>query len=255
MTRLILGFLAITLLSQEEAFTRNVVSCTHSVQAHCKPCYRPDPDPNKKVENKAPNVTDVELDRTELRLPPPKQGSPPTYPDYSDSLRVGVVTTAADPEGDVLMYNYTISGGRIVGTGTKVLWDLNEVMAGTYTLTAAVDDGCGLCGARMTKTVTVVENELTPACVCSEIRIDARHFRVESPDRVFVADLTGPRRPELTYQWTISEGSILSGQGTKAIKASRPEETSEQPVTVTVKVSGLDPTCGCPTTATKTYRY
>lgn len=255
MTRLIIGFLAVTLLSQAETFTRNVISCTNSVQS-CKPCFRPDPDPNKKVENKAPNVIDVELDRTELRLPPPKQGSPPTYPDYSDSLRVGVVTTAADPESDVLVYNYMISGGLIVGTGTKVIWDLNGVVAGTYTLTAAVDDGCGLCGARVTKTVTVVENELTPACVCSEIRIDARHLKEESPDRVFVADLTGPRRrPELMYHWTISEGSILSGQGTNTIRASRPEEKSEQPVTVTVDVNGLYPICRCPTTATRAFRY
>lgn len=144
MTRLILAVLAIAVFTQLETFTSNC-----SAQAGCKPCYRPDPDPNKKVENKAPDVIDVALDRTQLKRP----FNP--SPSNASEMRVNVVTTAVDPEGDVLMYNYTISGGRIVGAGAKVTWDLNGVMAGTYTITAGVDDGCGICGKRETQTVTI----------------------------------------------------------------------------------------------------
>lgn len=256
MTRIIIIFLAISFLSQADTPTQNAIGCTHAEQTGCRPCFRPDSDPDKRIENKWPNVTDLELDTTELRFPPPREGSPPTYPDYSRDLTIGVKTAAGDPEGDVLMYSYTISGGRIVGTGAKVIWDLNRVMPGNYTLTAAVDDGCGLCGAKITKTVAVLENESAPACVCSEIRIDALHLKIRSPDRIFEAYMTGPERPELTYDWTISEGSITSGQGTRSIKVDPPQERSDQqPATVTVKISGLDPNCQCPNTASRTFRY
>jgi len=249
MIRLILAVLAIVVFTQVETLTS---SCTISAQTGCTPCIRPDPDPNKRVENKAPDVTDVALDRNELRSTPPKPGDPPEHPDYSGEMRVNVATTASDPEGDPLVYNYTVSGGRIVGQGSNVTWDLNGVAAGTYTITAGVDDGCGLCGKTATQTVKVEDNEAAPACVCSEIFIDAMHLKMKTTGRLFVANLTGPRRAGLTYNWTISNGEITSGQGSNAIRTSRPSEGAS-PVTVTVEVSGLDPACQCPMTATRTF--
>ncbi|MEQ1761654.1 MAG: hypothetical protein ABL984_00780 [Pyrinomonadaceae bacterium] len=68
--------------------------------------------------------------------------------------QIDVVTTVFDQENDLLTYGYTVTGGRIVGTGSKVKWDLTGVRSGTYTITAAVDDGCGFCG--QTKSLTVV---------------------------------------------------------------------------------------------------
>ena len=71
------------------------------------------------------------------------------------SLTVSVSTTANDPEGDMLVYNYTVSGGRIVGEGKDVIWDLADVKPGKYTITAGVDDGCGICGETKTQTIKV----------------------------------------------------------------------------------------------------
>ncbi len=71
-----------------------------------------------------------------------------------------MTTEAGDPENDVLTYNYTVSGGTIIGQGAKVVWDLTGVEAGTYTITAGVDDGCGVCGT--TKTETVVIKNASP---------------------------------------------------------------------------------------------
>jgi len=51
-----------------------------------------------------------------------------------------------------------ISGGRIVGTGAKVFWNLNGLLPGTYTITAGVDDGCGVCGKTVTQSLTVVQD-------------------------------------------------------------------------------------------------
>ena len=73
----------------------------------------------------------------------------------SPDRKISVKAVAVDPEGDVLTYQYTVSGGKIIGTGPEVLWDLTGAPVGTYTITAGVDDGCGICGKTMNKTVTI----------------------------------------------------------------------------------------------------
>nr|AIA18386.1 hypothetical protein [uncultured bacterium] len=73
----------------------------------------------------------------------------------SSAARISVRTVAIDPENDVLTYKYFISAGKIIGTGANVTWDLTDVSPGSYTITATVDDGCGLCGTTVTKTVVV----------------------------------------------------------------------------------------------------
>ena len=87
------------------------------------------------------NVDDVELSQTEIAA--------------TTAKTISVTTTATDPENDVLTYNYTISGGRIIGRGSKVVWDLTSIRAGTYTITVGVDDGQGVVGRTVTKTVVV----------------------------------------------------------------------------------------------------
>jgi hypothetical protein len=71
--------------------------------------------------------------------------------------KISVETVATDPENDVLTYNYEVSGGKIIGTGAKIVWDLTGVKPGTYTITAGADDGCGICGTTKTQTVIVRE--------------------------------------------------------------------------------------------------
>lgn len=254
MIRFIVVFLALTIFASIETLSGNSQACKFGRQTRCRPCYRPTENPNDKIINKSPNVSEVELDKAELALPLPV-GSPPTHVDYSPEMSVRVATIAADPENDVLTYNYTVSGGRIVGAGSKVLWDLNNVMPGTYTITAGVDDGCGVCGKTVTKTITVLENENAPKCVCSKINIYPLHAIVTTSERIFQVNLTGPQRPGLTFNWKISEGTIISGQGTRAIKVDPSGDSRGRPLTVTVEVGGLDSDCECPTTATGTLSY
>jgi hypothetical protein len=78
--------------------------------------------------------------------------------DYAE-IEVATKGFSTDPT-DVLTYNYTVSGGKIVGSGANVVWDLSGVKPGSYTITAGVDNGCGVCGA--TKTVVVIIRE--PNC-------------------------------------------------------------------------------------------
>lgn len=71
--------------------------------------------------------------------------------------QIAVFAVAEDLEYDTLTYDYKVSGGKIIGQGSKVVWDLSGVKPGTYTITAAVDDGCGFCGTPKTKSVVVKE--------------------------------------------------------------------------------------------------
>ena len=66
-----------------------------------------------------------------------------------------IETTATDPENDVLTYSYKITAGRLVGQGPIVIWDLSGVTAGTYSIAAGVDDGMGIVGRTISKTVVI----------------------------------------------------------------------------------------------------
>lgn len=70
---------------------------------------------------------------------------------------ISVNTSVSYLTNDVLTYEYTISGGKIIGEGKQVIWDLWGVAPGTYTITAGVNDGCGICGQTKTQTVVVKE--------------------------------------------------------------------------------------------------
>ena len=76
----------------------------------------------------------------------------------NNNAKIFVTTEAIDSENDVLLYDYTISGGKIVGAGKKVIWDLSGVKPGAYKIIAAVDDGTGISGKTKTKEVIVKAN-------------------------------------------------------------------------------------------------
>lgn len=105
-----------------------------------------------EVPNGFANVTDLVLSQTEITNCPANSS-----PCESSKQTIEITTVAVDPENDVLTYNYTLTAGRIIGQGAKVIWDLTGVQPGTYTITAGVDDGCGVCGKTITKTVKVSE--------------------------------------------------------------------------------------------------
>ena len=153
MARLVIVLFAIAFLSQSDVLIRQTLGCTSS--GDCKPCLRPGSEPGKEIYNKSPDVTELALEKTEVHIPP--KANDPKSGDYQ-LVTVGVTTIAEDPEGDVLTYNYMISGGRIVGTGAKVFWNLNGLLPGTYTITAGVDDGCGVCGKTVTQALIVVQD-------------------------------------------------------------------------------------------------
>ncbi|MFN2501114.1 MAG: hypothetical protein ABR530_03770, partial [Pyrinomonadaceae bacterium] len=207
------------------------------------------------IVNLPANVESVTLSDTVITLPCPP-GTSSSSGACNDNRTVSVTTVARDPENDVLTYNYTVSGGRIVGTGANVQWDLSTAQAGTYTIVTGVDDGCGVCGRTDTKTITI---ENCPDCVAPRVECSCPTVSVSGPSGVtspgqtmtFTANVSGGSQSSVTYNWSVSSGSIESGQGTPSITVRTGQSDAGGNVTATVTV-GLEPSCDCPRTASET---
>ena len=197
----------------------------------------------KDIPNQAANVTAVNVDKTTVVLPCPPGTKSETC---TANQTVGVNTTAVDPEGDVLTYGYTVSGGQVSGTGANVSWDLTGVRPGTYTITAKVDDGCGFCGQEKSTTITVEEcKDCKVQCECPTISV-AEPSSVTAPGSTmtFTANLSGGSQDSTpTYNWTVSAGTIESGQGTPTITVATTPDMAGSNVTATVTVGGLCVDC------------
>ena len=138
----------------------------------------------------------------------------PTTPTTS----VGLTTTATDPDGDTLLYTYSTTGGRITGDGANATWDLSGLAPGTYTASVEVDDGCG-CVSFSSTTVTITE---CPDCrnplVCPTLGVTCPGDVDEGQPATFTANFSqGTPTVSETYNWTVSAGTITSGQGTSSI--------------------------------------
>jgi hypothetical protein len=198
-----------------------------------------------EVVNQAANVDSVTLSDNDIVLPCPP-GHRSKSGQCNDNLTVNVATKASDPENDPLVYNYTVSGGRVIGTGANVQWDLSSAQPGTYTITTGVDDGCGICGKTNTQTITV------RACPDCELPCSCPTLSVTGPSEVvlpgqpltFTANVSGGENN--TYNWTVSAGTISSGQGTPSITVDTTGLAPNTNVTATVDLGGTDPACNCP---------
>jgi hypothetical protein len=197
-----------------------------------------------EVINQFADVTNLEISETTVTTPCPPGEQPKAGQTCSDDLSVNVTTTAVDPENDVLTYNYTVSGGRIVGQGANVQWDLTGAQPGSYTITAGVDDSCGVCGKTQTRTITVANCECEVVCTCPTLDVTGPSAAV-APGEVmtFTATVTGGSQATVTYDWSVTSGTIIEGQGTPAIRVQTTPEMAGTNVTATVNVGGLCETC------------
>jgi hypothetical protein len=172
----------------------------------------------------------------------------------NESTMINVSTLAVDPDNDPLVYNYTVSGGRIVGSGKDVQWDLSGVSPGTYTITAGVDDGCGVCGQTQTKTITIAECDCVQECpACPEISIDGPAGVTKPGESMtFTANISGG--DGLTINWNVTGGgTITSGQGTPSIVVATTAADAGSTITATIQLSGFDPNCtSCPAERSET---
>ncbi|MBK8464427.1 MAG: hypothetical protein IPL32_01220 [Chloracidobacterium sp.] len=201
--------------------------------------------------NKPASVDSVSLSDTVITLPCPA-GTKSRSGSCNDNKTVSVSTKASDPENDVLTYNYTVSGGRVIGSGSNVQWDLSTAQPGTYTITTGVDDGCGVCGKTNTQTIKVEEcPDCIPDCSCPTLTVSGPSgITAPGQSMTFVANVSGGSGGDPTYNWTVSSGTISSGQGTSSIMVDTTGVAAGGNITATVDIGSGD--CGCNGTASDT---
>jgi hypothetical protein len=201
--------------------------------------------------NQPPTVT---LAAAATRVVLAAECTAPQVPDPActpTAATVGLSATATDPDGDTLLYTYSTTGGRITGDGPNATLDLSGVAPGTYTVTVEVDDGCG-CVA-FTSTTVVVERCpcITPPPVCPTIDVTCTDTARPGDKITFRASVTGgDPAVTATYNWTVSAGTIVSGQGTPEITVDTTGLPGQSSVTATVEVGGFDRSCTTSDTCT-----
>ena len=188
--------------------------------------------------NQPPTVS-VSASAASLFLPCP-EGTQPVDCTPSSSFEVQLTADARDPDNDTLLYTWSVTGGRLSGEGRAVTWDLSGVQAGTYTASVEVNDGNNHT-ANASTTVTV--GECRCVAPCPQVSVSCPADVEEGAPITFTASVTGGDTTVTgTYNWSVSAGTITSGQGTPTITVDT-AGIGGQTVTASVDVGGYPPTC------------
>src|SRR5258705_8206716 len=186
--------------------------------------------------NVAPTVT-ASASVASITLPCPP-GTSSTSCTASASRSVDLTADGRDPDNDTLLYTWSVTGGTLTGEGRAVAWDLSAAQPGTYTASVSVNDGNGHTAVGTT-TVTIAEcTDCKPPCPTISGSCPA-DVDLGAPI-TFTASGAGDMN--VTYNWSVSAGTISSGQGTSSITVNT-DGLGGQTVTATVELGGLDPSC------------
>ncbi len=210
------------------------------------------------VRNQSPPVTPtrtpqfsaeierLELDRNEIVHPCRLAGNEPAPPNAKcpdDKGSIAVKTLVKNPRKRPLIYAYTVSGGFIVGTGESVVWNLKDARPGTYTIIAGISEGRGFNPKTQTATITVTICAC-PECYCPTLSVTGVEEITAGETAEFTANVSGGTSAEITYNWTVSQGEIVEGQGTPTIRVETTDEmTGTVEATVEIGGEGLCPDC------------
>lgn len=143
-----------------------------------------------------------------------------------------------------ISYRWTSNGGQINGNGATASWDLSGLQPGYYKAFVDIDTGSGdeACQAFASTSVLVKR--------CPPPKPSCPNVAIECPDRVVLGEpLTfrstvtgGSGNVNQTYNWTVSAGTIISGQGTDTIRVDT-SGLAGQSVTATLSMGGYNLDC------------
>ena len=206
------------------------------------------------------------------RIPPPPPNRPPVVSSVTPSMasvlrpcppptssetctatgsEVTLVANATDEDNDQLLYTWSVTGGRLSGEGRQVTWDLTGVANGSYTATVEVNDGNQHTASGST-TVTVADCTgcVAPKPPCPTVSVSCPSEVEAGQPITFTASISGETGgATTTFNWSVSTGTISSGQGTSTITVDT-TGAGGQSVTATVNIGGLDPTCNATASCT-----
>ena len=162
------------------------------------------------------------------------------------NTRPVVNLTARATQGTTpVRYVWTTEAGRIEGNGPNATWTLEGVAPGYYranleALSGSSNDHCQVFAS------TLVLVECPPAPECPQVRISCPSQTEPGQPIEFVSTVSGSiGTAPLVYNWTVSGGSIIEGQGTSSIKVSA-AGLEGQSITATASLAGSEASlAGC----------
>lgn len=190
------------------------------------------PTPSAEIEK-------IELDRKKVFLSCRPGMRPREGMNCDDTASIKVKVSVSNPRNVALSYEYTVSGGRIIGQGANVTWDLAGVQPGYYAITVGINDGSGFRTITKTESVSVVECDCPPVdLACPTVFISTPNDSVKAGETItFTANVSGTSASDLAYNWIVSQGEIIEGQGTPKIKVKATHEMADSNLTVQVNVN------------------
>src|ERR1044072_1017888 len=201
---------------------------------------------NERTPPPPPNVAPV-VNSVTPSISTIRQACPPGYGTSTNCptpTTLTLVADATDANNDQLLYTWSVTGGRLSGEGRQVNWDLTGVANGTYTATVEVNDG-NQHTANGSATVTVAEctDCVKPPPPCPTVSVSCPSEVEPNTPITFTASVSGGETgATFTYNWSVSAGTISSGQGTSTITVDT-ANLAGQGVTTTVSIGGADPSC------------
>jgi hypothetical protein len=155
-----------------------------------------------------------------------------------EKLKVSII--AKNTEKEELSYYYFVSGGKIVGEGSNVIWDFFGVLPGEYSITIGVGKDFIINGKTITKKIIVQEASICdPPCDCPSLSITrSAKMPVRGDSLIFTAKIGEIKNIQL--KWTISNGTIIAGQGSAQILVKPSNKASVESMTVTLEIQGYD---------------
>lgn len=161
-----------------------------------------------------------------------------------DAAVVHLTAKAISPSGNPIRYRWTVNSGRIEGEGSAVTWNLAGAQPGQYKANLVINTGTGdeLCEAYAN---TIVALRCTPP-----LKITCPNVGITCPDRIqvgqpvtFMSSLTGGSgNVPLVYNWTVSAGRIVEGQGTSSIRVDT-TGLEGQSLKATLAMGGFEEEC------------
>ncbi len=202
------------------------------------------PKPKKVAE-----IEKIELDKTEVIIPcPPIEDNRFTNNRcFKEDRLVKVFTSVNNPKKLALSYSYTVSGGKIIGVGENVVWDLKGVNSGTFTITVSISGKGRISKETKTQTIKMTACNCPHLCnVCPNLSISGGG-NVKAGENVDFTVNVEPDSPEYSlYKWTVSEGEIIEVQGTGKITVKTTREMIGKTITATVSVEKVKNSDACP---------
>lgn len=142
-------------------------------------------------------------------------------------------------------YKYTVSGGRVIGEGAEVVWDITGAQPGTYQIKVDAENKSSGQNWTETKMITVGEDECgCGLCECPIISVDASTSLTNAGETMtFTANVSGGSASNVTYNWKVSDGEIVEGQGTPVIRVATSSKMAGKIVKATVEIEGVCEEC------------